>query len=71
MTKIKIEKELVEIKNFNYNHLIETIFLVMFLLCSAPSFVFTPSAQSGFAECIVVLITLIIFYLKRKFIKIL
>ena len=67
ITKIKIGKELVEIKNSKRSYLIESIILLMFLASSAPSIIFYPSQQSGLPECVVILLSLIIFYLKRKF----
>ena len=67
IVKIKIRKELVEIKNSKRSYLIESIILLMFLASSAPSIIFYPSQQSGLPECVVILLSLIIFYLKRKF----
>ena len=55
-----------EFNNFNYKYLIETILILMFLAASIPSFVFYPASQAGMPDCVVVLITLIIFYLKGK-----
>jgi len=63
---IKIEKELTKIKDHKQDYLIETIFFIMLLAGSIPSIVFYPSAESGIFNCIVPLIIIVIFYIKKK-----
>jgi len=66
ITKIKINKELIDIRNSNFKYLIETILILMFLAAGSNSIIFYPAAQSTIPECFAILITLIVFYLIRK-----
>ena len=64
-----MREELKEIENFSYRHLIETILIIMLIAIGSISIIFYPSPQSSISEGFVILITLIIFYLKNKFVK--
>ena len=58
ITKIKINKELIDIRNSNFKYMIETILILMFFVAGSNSIIFYPAPQSTIPECFAILITL-------------
>ena len=67
VSKIKIKKELTDLENDNYTFLIESILFFIFISIGVLSIIFYPSQQSAIPECFIAFVSIILFFLKKRF----